>query len=194
MSTPRRFVLALPIVVALTCPGHASDGPKLGRPAAPDVVRRMDITVAADGTELPPGSGSVAQGRQTYEAKCAACHGSDGTGGLADRLTGGRGSLTSAKPIKTVASYWPYAPPLFDYIRRAMPLTEPQSLTDDEVYGLVAYLLSIDGIVAADARLDEASLSRVRMPNRDGFVSLADRQFDGNIDHVKCTKEAHPCP
>lgn len=162
-----------------------SDGPKLGRPASPDVVRRWDITVSGDGTGLPPGSGSVAEGQATFAAKCAACHGPTGEGGLADRLTGGRGSLGSAKPIKTVASYWPYAPSLFDYIRRAMPLTAPQSLEDGEVYGLVAYLLSRDGIVAADARLDASSLARIRMPNRDGFVSLADRGFDGNIERVQ---------
>ena len=144
----------------------------------------MDITVAADGAGLPAGSGSVAEGRATYETKCASCHGPVGSGGIAERLTGGIGSLASARPVKTVASYWPYAPPLFDYIRRAMPLTAPQSLEDAEVYGLVAYLLSIDGIVAADARLDRASLSRIAMPNRNGFVSLERQRFDGNIDRV----------
>ncbi|WP_404337197.1 c-type cytochrome [Sphingomonas sp. MMS12-HWE2-04] len=167
-------------------PGH--DGtpppasPKLGRPASADAIRRMEISIAANGAGLPPGSGSVADGQTTYESKCAACHGPAGSGGIADRLTGGIGSLTSAKPVKTVASYWPYAPPLFDYIRRAMPLTAPQSLGDGEVYSLVAYLLSIDGIVARDARLDGASLSRVRMPNRNGFVSLENQRFDGNIE------------
>lgn len=169
--------------------GHADDplagSPKLGRPAPPDVVRRWDITVAADGAGLPPGSGSVAEGRATFAAKCAACHGPVGGGGLAERLTGGKGSLGTAKPIRTVASYWPYAPGLFDYIRRAMPITAPQSLEDEEVYGLVAYLLSRDGIVAADARLDGPGLARIRMPNRDGFVSLADRGFDGNIERVQ---------
>lgn len=166
--------------------GYSSaDSPKLGRPASPEVIRRMDITVAADGTGLPAGSGSVTEGRATYELKCASCHGPAGSGGIADRLTGGIGSLASTRPIKTVASYWPYAPTLFDYIRRDMPLTAPQSLEDKEVYGLVAYLLSIDGIVPADARLDGASLSRIRMPNRKGFVSLENRHFDGNIERVK---------
>lgn len=192
MSMRERFTRAVALVgggliFAVACaasPRHAGDdSPKLGQPAAPEVIGRMDITVAADGSGLPAGSGSVAEGRVTYEEKCAACHGTDGNGGLADRLTGGVGSLTSAKPIKTVASYWPYAPTLFDYIRRAMPLTEPQSLEDKEVYGLVAYLLSIDNIVAPNTRLDATSLSQIKMPNRDGFVSLEDRRFDGNIDH-----------
>lgn len=163
--------------------------PHLGRPAPADVVRRQDISVLSDGTGLPPGSGTVAQGRATFAAQCAACHGDGGTGGAAERLTGGIGTLGSPKPIRSVASYWPHAPTLFDYIRRAMPLTAPQSLTDDEVYGLVAYLLSIDGIVGADVRIDAAALSRVRMPNHDGFVSLESQAFDGNIDRVPSPQE-----
>ncbi|WP_442680457.1 c-type cytochrome [Sphingomonas sp. ASY06-1R] len=153
-----------------------------------DLVRAWDITVAADGTGLPEGSGSVAEGRALYETKCRACHGAAGAGGIADRLTGGVGSLASDKPIKTVASYWPYAPTLFDYIRRAMPLTAPQSLSDQDVYSLVAYLLSIDGIVAGDARLDGPSLARIRMPNRNGFVSLERTRFDGNVERVKAAR------
>jgi cytochrome c len=86
-----------------------------------------------------------------------------------DALTGGRGTLASAKPVRTVSSYWPYSTTLFDFIRRAMPYTAPQSLTPDQVYALCAFLLSLDGIVPADAVLDAASLPRVRMPNRDGF-------------------------
>jgi cytochrome c len=160
----------------------AAANPRLGRPAPAEVVRRMDLTVLADGTGLPAGAGSVAQGRATFAAKCAACHGDTGQGGIADRLTGGVGSLGSAKPVRTVASYWPYAPPLFDYIRRAMPLTAPQSLTDDEVYDVVAYLLSIDGIIKPNAPLDAAALSRIRMPNRDGFIRLDGKDFDGKAD------------
>jgi S-disulfanyl-L-cysteine oxidoreductase SoxD len=190
-----RFLLVGAALLALggmANPGRAgdagADGPRLGKPAGQDVIRRMDITVAADGTGLPAGSGSVAQGRAIYAEQCTGCHGLAGSGGAADRLTGGVGSLASAKPIRTVASYWPYAPTLFDYIRRAMPLTAPQSLEDDEVYGLVAYLLSIDGIVANDARLDRRSLARVVMPNRDGFVSLAGQHFDGNIERAQSTE------
>jgi len=189
MSMRDRLLLGGTILLLLTAAvGPPANSPKLGRPAPSDVVRRMDITVAADGTGLPPGSGSVAEGRATYAAKCAACHGPAGAGGLADRLTGGIGSLASAKPVRTVASYWPYAPPLFDYIRRAMPLTAPQSLADTEVYGLVAYLLSIDGIVAPDARLDGPALSHIAMPNRGGFVSLEPEGFDGNIERVQPAK------
>jgi mono/diheme cytochrome c family protein len=153
-----------------------------GRPATPDVIARMDLTVAPDGAGLPSGSGSVEEGRATFAEKCAACHGPAGTGGIADRLTGGVGSLTSTKPVRTVASYWPYATTIFDYVRRAMPLTAPQSLTDAEVYGLAAYLLSVDGIVRPGARLDAGSLPKVEMPNRGGFTSLEADRFDGNIE------------
>ncbi|WP_420136924.1 c-type cytochrome [Sphingomonas sp.] len=162
----------------------ATAGPALGRPVSIDVVRAWDITVASDGAGLSPGEGSVAEGHVLYDAKCRSCHGPAGVGGIADRLTGGIGSLASDKPVKTVASYWPYAPTLFDYIRRAMPLTAPQSLGDRDVYSLVAYLLSIDGIVAADAALDASGLARIRMPNRTGFVSLARQHFDGNAEHA----------
>jgi mono/diheme cytochrome c family protein len=190
MSMRDRSPLAgavLPVILLLTGCGEvapATNTPRLGRPASPETVRRMDITVLASGEGLPPGAGTVAQGRATFAAKCIACHGPAGEGGAADQLTGGVGSLATHTPIRTVASYWPYAPTLFDYIRRAMPFTAPQSLTDDEVYGLVAYLLSIDGIVGADAGLDASALSRIKMPNRQGFVSLESRGFDGNIERA----------
>jgi cytochrome c len=113
----------------------------------------------------------VEQGAAVYAAKCQACHGANGVGGPNDRLTGGVGSLASPKPVKTIASYWPQATTVFDYVRRAMPITAPQSLTNDEVYAVTAYLLSVDGIVPKDARLDSRSLPQVKMPNREGFVS-----------------------
>lgn len=171
------------------------DGAALGRPATPDAITHMDLTVAGDGAGLPQGSGSVAEGRATYEARCLACHGPAGAGSVdggdvGPRLTGGVGSLASAKPIRTVASYWPYAPTLFDYVRRAMPLNAPQSLSDREVYGLTAYLLSVDGIVAADARMDATSLAKVMMPNRDGFVSLEKQRFDGNVERATAASSA----
>jgi cytochrome c len=118
----------------------------------------------------------VAQGAQVYSEKCVACHGAAGAGGPMDRLTGGIGTLTSGRPVKTVASYWPYAPLVFDYIRRAMPTPAPQSLTNNEVYAVTAYLLSIDGIVPAGAVMNARTLPLVRMPNREGFVD-----WSGNL-------------
>jgi mono/diheme cytochrome c family protein len=148
-----------------------AQGPGLGRTLSPDEVRQLDISIASDGSGLPPGSGSVAAGAAVYAQKCQGCHGAQGAGKPQDQLTGGIGTLTSAKPVKTPVSFWPRATTLFDYIRRAMPITKPQSLTNDEVYALTAYLLSIDGVVPKDATLDARTLPQVRMPNRDGFVS-----------------------
>jgi S-disulfanyl-L-cysteine oxidoreductase SoxD len=127
-----------------------------------------------DGRGLPPGSGSVEQGKALYAQQCAACHGANLEGGIGDKLIGGRGTLvnnTPAKgPVKTVESYWPYATTLFDYIKRAMPLAAPDSLTNDQVYALCAYILSRANLVPDDAVMSADTLARVAMPNRDGFV------------------------
>ena len=171
MST-HRFARLLPAVVFFLLPTLCSaQSSNLGRPLTPEEIRKIDITVAPDGKGLPPGSGSVSAGAAVYAKSCQYCHGAQGAGKPQDQLTGGLGSLASAKPVKTPASYWPVATTLFDYIRRAMPITSPESLTNDEVYALTAYILSIDGIVPPDAVLDAKSLPRVKMPNRDGFIS-----------------------
>jgi len=156
------------IFIAFTA--HAADAPGLGRAAAPEDVAAKDMIVSPDGANLPAGSGTVAEGALVFAAKCAACHGLSGEGGPMDRLTGGMGTIGSYNPVKTVASYWPYATTLFDYVRRAMPANAPQSLTNDEVYAVTAYLLSIDGIVADDAVMNADTLPAVAMPNRDGFI------------------------
>lgn len=124
------------------------------------------------GKGLPPGSGSVAQGQALYEEKCAVCHGDFGEGaGRYPVLAGGQGSLTSARPIKTVGSYWPYAPTLFDYVRRAMPFNAPGSLTNHQVYAIVAYVLNLNNIVPSNAVLDAKTLAAIKMPNRNGFIN-----------------------
>jgi len=150
--------------------------PKLGRPATADDIAKVDISIAPDGKGLPAGSGSVAQGAMIFQQKCAACHGANAEGTPSgDRLIGGIGSLNTPNPVKTVNSYWPYATTVFDYIRRAMPLTNPQTLQNEEAYALVAYILSFDNIVPKDAVLDAASLPKVQMPNRAGFVNWEPR-------------------
>jgi mono/diheme cytochrome c family protein len=148
---------------------HAQQKPQLGRPLTADEIKQIDITVLPDGTGLPAGKGTVAQGSAIFTEKCQVCHGPAGHDGPKDRLTGGLGTLATPQPIKTVASYWPSSTTLFDYIRRAMPLTAPQSLTNDEVYSLTAYILSVDTIVAQDAVLDATTLPKVKMPNSKGF-------------------------
>jgi len=108
-----------------------------------------------------------------FVAKCQACHGEKGAGTPNDRLVGGQGSLPGDRPpIKTVGSYWPYATTLFDYIRRAMPFNETKSLTNDEVYGVVAYLLNLNGVIPENDTMNAQSLPKVVMPNRDGFVTF----------------------
>jgi S-disulfanyl-L-cysteine oxidoreductase SoxD len=141
----------------------------IGRPATPDEIAGWNIDIGRDGRGLPSGSGSVSQGREIFVQQCAACHGEKAEGAVGDRLAGGQGTLATAKPVRTVGSYWPYAPTLFDYIRRAMPQNAPQSLSNDDVYAVSAYILSLNGIVPADATLDAKSLAAIRMPNRDGF-------------------------
>ena len=105
-----------------------------------------------------------------FAAKCASCHGPTGTEGPKDRLVGGQGTLATPKPIRTIGSYWPYATTLYDYIHRAMPFNAPQSLTADETYSVVAWLLFQNQIIEEDAVIDAQSLPKVRMPNRDGFI------------------------
>ncbi|MEP6658003.1 MAG: cytochrome c, partial [Betaproteobacteria bacterium] len=117
----------------------------LGRPASAAEITGWNIDIAPDGKNLPRGSGTIGRGSELFGAQCAACHGAKGEGGIADRLVGGAGTLNTAKPIKTVGSYWPYATTLFDYIRRAMPLNAPQSLSNDDVYAVAGYVLFMNG-------------------------------------------------
>lgn len=142
----------------------------IGHAASERDLAAWNIEVAADGAGLPAGSGSVTNGNAIYAQQCAACHGAKGEGKPADQLVGGKGTLTSANPVKTIGSFWPYATTVFDFINRAMPYNAPQSLTPDEVYSVTAYLLYLNGVVTADTVLDAHSLPRVRMPNRDGFI------------------------
>ncbi|WP_200305211.1 c-type cytochrome [Paracraurococcus ruber] len=162
-------------LLAALAGGLAATAAEFGRPASQDEIALWDIDIPPDGTGLPPGSGSVARGLQVFEETCAACHGDRGQGGIADRLVGGQGSLGSAQPVKTVGSFWPYATSLFDYVRRAMPYPAPQTLSDDDTYAVVAYILSLNGIVPGDATLSRSTLPSIRMPNRDGFVP--DKEF-----------------
>jgi cytochrome c len=145
--------------------------PNLGREVTPEEIAAWDISILPDGSGLPLGSGSAVEGEAVYNAKCFGCHGLEDIKGPADPLVGGIGSLASMKPVKTVGSYWPYATTLFDYIRRAMPFSAPQSLSNDEVYALSAYLLFLNNIIDPEARMDAKTLPQVKMPNRDGFVS-----------------------
>ena len=143
----------------------------VGRAPTPEEVKAWDISVAPDGTGLPEGSGTAAQGKDVYASKCAKCHGGQGQGGDEGPLAGGQGSLRGPKPLKTVGSYWPYATTLFDYVNRAMPFKQPGTLTHNQVYAVVAFVLQLNGIIGENVVMDARSLPQVKMPNRGGFVA-----------------------
>jgi S-disulfanyl-L-cysteine oxidoreductase SoxD len=148
------------------------DKPRFGQPISEADLAAWNIDVRTpDGLGLPPGRGSVAEGRKVYEAKCASCHGADAKGGpVYGTMVGGIGSFTTDRRVLTPGSMYPYAPILFDYIRRSMPMDRPQALTANEVYAVSAYLLNLNGLVPADAVMDAASMPKVQMPNRSGFI------------------------
>lgn len=143
----------------------------LGRPATPEEIRELDISVAPDGSGLPPGHGTVDQGRDVYQALCANCHGDRGQGSSQYRaLVGGQGTLATKNPVRTVGSYWPYATTVWDHIHRTMPYPRPGTLTADQTYAVTAFILYLNGILDKEATLDQTTLPQVKMPNRDGFV------------------------
>jgi cytochrome c len=155
----------------------------LGRAATPEEIHAWDGDVLPDGTGLPDGSGTVAAGAQVYSTRCAMCHGLHGEGATAVPLVGGKepalgfrvGRAPQGEPRPTLVDFFPYATILFDYTRRAMPWNASGSLSDDETYSVVAFMLSLNGLVAKDATLDKESLLRVEMPARARFAYDGDR-------------------
>jgi len=147
----------------------------IGRPATPSEIAALDIDIMPDGTGLPPGRGTAAEGAPIYAARCAGCHGKTGKEGPNDVLVGRQPGdafpfAKDPRAPKTIGSYWPYATTVFDYIRRAMPPDAPNSLGDGEVYNLVAFLLVQNELIPADAVVDATSLPKVKMPAHDHFV------------------------
>lgn len=136
----------------------------IGRTATAEDIRAVDIDAMPDGRGLPAGRGTVSEGAAVYAAKCQSCHGANGQGGKFDRLAG------LDPGVKTIGNYWPYATTLYDYTARSMPFTQPGTLTPNEVYGVVAYLLHLNQIVPESAVMDAATLPKVKMPARDKFV------------------------
>lgn len=158
--------LLVPMICTAEPPGYYG----YGKTATAEQIAGWNIDVRSDGKGLPPGQGSVAEGADIFQSTCASCHGTFGEGmGRFPKLAGGLGSLTAERPEKTVGSYWPYATTLWDYIHRAMPFYAPESLSDHQVYALVAYVLNLNNIVGADFVASQANLASVKMPNRDGF-------------------------
>ena len=143
----------------------------VGRPPTAQEILNLGASIAPDGSGLPEGSGTVAAGREVYGARCSSCHGEKGGGAVGPALVGGQGSLGTAKPLKTVGSYWPYATTVWDYINRAMPFNQPGLLKPPEVYAVTAYILNLNGVIGDKQVMDAKSLPKVKMPNRDGFVA-----------------------
>jgi mono/diheme cytochrome c family protein len=175
---PMRSSLALSLALLLGAGAAAAqapglESPKLGKPIAEADIKAWDIAVLPDGTNLPPGSGTFAQGAKLYAEKCALCHAEGGKGGVAP----GAGPLVGGAPLtngidtpKTIANYYAYATTVFDYIRRAMPFNAPRSLSDDEAYALTAYILGLNKLIGENDVIDAKTLPQVKMPNRDNFI------------------------
>jgi mono/diheme cytochrome c family protein len=173
MSTRKTPLAICSVVIALHGVALA-EGPNLGKVMSPQEIASWDVSIGPDGKGLPPGSGTPQQGELVYVAKCLGCHGEKGAGKPNDRLVGGQELLAPGQaPVKTVGNFWPYATTVFDYVRRAMPLNDPKSLRDAEVYAVVAYILRLNGVIGENDTMDAKTLPSVRMPNRDGFVRFS---------------------
>ncbi len=169
MSTLKpSFVLA--IALAFGADAAVAQSPRLGKPITEADIAAWDISAMPDGTGLPPGSGTSAQGAKIYAEKCVACHGQNGTGKPYAALVGGTPLSDGIDTPKTIANFWGYSTIVFDFIRRAMPFPAPRTLTDDEVYALTAYILALNGIIGENDTMNAQTLPKVMMPNRDGFI------------------------
>jgi S-disulfanyl-L-cysteine oxidoreductase SoxD len=176
MFTCKSFVVVSVILLAVvtTFPARAQLPTfGIGRTPTVEEIKKWDVTIPPDGRGLPPGSGTVALGKGIFTERCASCHGENGQDPKYGALVGGRGTLNTDRPLRAIGSFWPYATTLWSYINRAQPLDDPGSLTSDQVYAVTAYLLYLNGIVGEHEVLDATTLVKVRMPNREGFVSDA---------------------
>jgi cytochrome c len=173
--------------IALSGAAIAAERPfGLGTLATAEQIAGWDIDVRPDGKGAPIGSGTAADGEEVYAERCAGCHGDFGEG--VDRwpiLAGGLGSLVTADPVKTVGSYWPYASTVYDYVYRAMPFGEAQSLTHDETYQVVAYILNMSDVIDDEFVLSNETIGSVKMPNQSGFM-LLDPRPDGQLASAPC--------
>jgi hypothetical protein len=165
----RNWVHGIALGAAVAGTAMAADLPNLGKPIDPKDIAPWDISIMPDGTGLPPGSGTPAQGAPIFAQKCAMCHGENGKGGIAAPVTNfaPKASLDGGKSI---GNFWPYATTVFDFIRRAMPYNKPHSLTDQEVYALTAYVLRLNNLIGENDVIDAKTLPNVKMPNRDNFI------------------------
>jgi S-disulfanyl-L-cysteine oxidoreductase SoxD len=173
MSGKWTRLLAAPVLAFALAGAASAQNSGLGKPLTESDIKQWDIAVLPDGTNLPAGSGTAAQGAAIFAQKCSACHGEAAKGGVMPywpALVGGQPLTNGIDTVKTIANYYAYATTIFDYVRRAMPYNVPRSLTDDEVYALTAYLLAQNKLIGEGDVMDAKTLPQVKMPNRDNFI------------------------
>ena len=171
MFTARFAIFSAALLSAMMTGASLAETPNLGKPIDEAAIAAWDISILPDGTGLPKGGGTPAQGAVIYAEKCAACHGDNGKGGgpaaalVSDNVIAG---ISASQ--KTIKNFWPYATTIFDFVRRAMPFQTPRSLTDDEVYALTAYILAENKLIGANEMMNAQTLPKVNMPNRENFI------------------------
>ena len=169
----RKTIAAATLALACSAGAALAQSPGLGKPLTDADIKQWDIAILPDGSNLPPGSGTPAQGAKIFAEKCSACHGNAAKGGVAPfypALVGGQPLTSGIDTVKTIANYYAYPTTIFDYTRRAMPYNMPRSLTDNEVYALTAYILSLNSLIGENETMDATTLPNVKMPNRDNFI------------------------
>jgi len=170
MFTPKRAAFAASLLLAMIAGASSAETPNFGKPIDEAAIANWDISILPDGTGLPKGSGTPAQGAPIYAEKCSACHGDNGKGGIANALVSDRKIDGISASQKSIKNFIGDATTVFDFIRRAMPFQAPHSLTDDEVYALTAYILAENRLIGGNDVMDAQTLPKVKMPNRDNFI------------------------
>ena len=159
------------LAFTLVAGAASAETPNLGKPITEAEIAPWDISIMPDGTGLPAGSGTAAQGAKIFAERCSSCHGEGGKGTESGAAVVGGPPRATLDGGKTIRNYWPYATTLFDFIRRAMPYQQPNSLSNDEVYALTAYILSLNQLIGETDAMTAQTLPQVKMPNRDGFIT-----------------------
>jgi cytochrome c len=170
MFTPKHATFAASLLLAMMAGASLAETPNFGKPIDEAAIGNWDISILPDGTGLPKGNGTPAQGAPIYAEKCSACHGDNGKGGIANALVSDRKIDGISASQKSIKNFIGDATTVFDFIRRAMPFQTPHSLTDDEVYALTAYILAENKLIGANDVMDAQTLPKVKMPNRDNFI------------------------
>lgn len=173
-ATLKPFMVLMLLITSLFCFNIKAEpeSPNLGTEITTEELAPYKISVFPNGKRLPKGQGSVSEGKKIYQGKCQACHGEGGVGDSGEQLAGAIHSLTDEWPEKTIGTYWPYATTLFDFTRRSMPMTQPGTLSNNETYALVAYMLFLNKLLPEDAMMNAEALRNFELPNRNGFIDV----------------------